>query len=84
MEKINFVKEKKFRYYGDFKDAEFDLYESDSGPSTVGTNAKIYVKCFISIFDESKLLCLFEQVEIIDIIEEDRKKVEKEIISKMK
>ena len=36
------------------------------------------------IFDENELLVQFEQVEIIDIIEEDRKKVEKEIISKMK
>ena len=80
----NFVEEKKFRYYGDFKDAEFDLNERDSGPSTVGTNVKIYVKCFTAIFDENELLCQFEQVEIIDIIEEDRKKVEKEIISKMK
>ena len=39
----NFVKEKKFRYYGDFKEAEFNLNEPDSGPSTVGTNVKIYV-----------------------------------------
>ena len=80
----NFVEEKKFRYYEDFKDAEFNLNEPDSEPSTFGSNVKIYGKCFTAIFDGNEWLCQFEKVEIIDIIEEDRKKVEKEIISKLK
>ena len=45
------LEEKKFRYYEDFKDAEFNLNELDSEPSTFGSNVKIYGKCFTAIFD---------------------------------
>ena len=75
--------EKPFRYYGDFKNAEFDLIEPDSGPTTGGTHVKIYGKGFTAIFDENELLCQFEPVDTIIEIDENGKKVLKEVKSKM-
>ena len=75
--------EKPFRYYGDFKNAEFDLIEPDSGPTTGGTHVKIYGKGFTAIFDENELLCQFEPVDTIIEIDKDGKKVVKEVKSKM-
>ena len=75
--------EKPFRYYGDFKNAEFDLIEPDSGPSTGGTNVKIYGKGFTAIFDENELLCQFEPVDTILEEDEDGNMVEKEVKSLM-
>ena len=75
--------QKPFRYYGDFDNAEFDKIQPNSGPSTGGTNIKIYGKGFAAIFDENELLCQFEPVETIIEIDEDGNKVEKEIISPM-
>ena len=80
----NWVEAKKpFRYYGDFKDAMFDLIEPDSGPTTGGTNVKIYGKGFTAIFDENELMCQFEPVDTVEEIDEDGKKVEVEVKSKM-
>ena len=75
--------EKPFRYYGDFKNAEFDLIEPDSGPTTGGTHVKIYGKGFTAIFDENELLCQFEPVDTIIEIDKDGKEVVKEVKSKM-
>ena len=75
--------EKPFRYYGDFKNAEFDLIEPDSGPTTGGTNVKIYGKGFTAVFDESELLCQFEPVETIEEIDEKGNKVLKEVKSQL-
>jgi len=75
--------EKPFRYYGDFKNAQFDLIEPDSGPTTGGTHVKIYGKGFTAIFDENELLCQFEPVETIIEVDEKGNKYEKEVKAKM-
>ena len=75
--------EKYFRYYGDFKNAVFDSIEPNSGPTSGGTNVKIYGKGFTSIFDESDLMCQFEPVETVEEIGPDGNKIIKEIPSKM-
>jgi hypothetical protein len=75
--------EKPFRYYGDFKDAEFDVIEPDSGPTTGGTHVKIYGKGFTAIFDENELLCQFEPVETVVEVDEDGNEVTKEVRTKM-
>ena len=75
--------EKPFRYYGDFKNAKFDRIEPDSGPTTGGTNIKVYGTGFTSIFDESELLCQFEPVNTVEEIDENGNKVTKEIKSLM-
>ena len=73
--------DKPFRYYGDFKNAEFDLIEPDSGPTTGGTHVKIYGKGFTAIFDENELLCQFEPVETIEEEDEEGNKIYKEVKS---
>ena len=75
--------EKPFRYYGDFKDAEFDVIEPDSGPTTGGTHVKIYGKGFTAIFDENELLCQFEPVETVVEVDEDGNEITKEVRTKM-
>ena len=75
--------EKPFRYYGDFKNAQFDKIEPNSGPSTGGTNIKVYGKGFTAIFDENELLCQFEPVETIEEVDKNGTKVLKEVRSKM-
>ena len=75
--------EKPFRYFGDFKNAKFDVIKPNSGPTTGGTNVKIYGKGFTAIFDENELLCQFEPVETVEEIDEDGNKVMVEKRTKM-
>ena len=75
--------EKPFRYYGDFKNAKFDLIEPHSGPTSGGTHIKIYGRGFTAIFDENELLCQFEPVDTIEEIDSDGKVVVKEVRNKM-
>ena len=75
--------EKPFRYYGDFKNAEFDLIEPNSGPTTGGTHVKVFGKGFTAIFDENELLCQFEPVETVEEVDEDGNKVTKEVRTRM-
>ena len=74
---------KPFRYFGDFKNAQFDRIEPNSGPTTGGTNVKVYGKGFTAIFDETELLCQFEPVETVEEVDQNGKKVLKEIKSFM-
>ena len=75
--------EKPFRYYGDFKNAQFNLIEPKSGPTSGGTNIKIYGQGFTAIFDENELLCQFEPVDTVVEIDEKGNKVYKEVPNKM-
>ena len=75
--------EKPFRYYGDFKNAVFDLIEPDSGPASGGTHVKIYGKGFTAIFDENELLCQFEPVDTIEGYDSTGAKIYTEVRNKM-
>ena len=75
--------EKPFRYYGDFKNAKFNLIEPNSGPTTGGTHVKVYGTGFTAIFDENELLCQFEPVDTVEEIDEEGNKVYKEVRNKM-
>ena len=75
--------EKPFRYYGDFKNAKFNLIEPNSGPTTGGTHVKVYGTGFTAIFDENELLCQFEPVDTVEEIDEDGNKIYKEVRNKM-
>ena len=70
---------KPFRYFDDFKNAQFDRIEPNSGSTTGGTNVKVYGKGFTAIFDETELLCQFEPVETLEGVDQNGKKVLKEI-----
>ena len=75
--------EKPFRYYGDFKNAQFNSIKPNSGPTTGGTHVKIYGKGFTAIFDENELLCQFEPVDTIEEIDSEGNKVYREERNKM-
>jgi hypothetical protein len=75
--------EKPFRYYGDFKNAQFNLIEPKSGPTSGGTNIKIYGQGFTAIFHENELLFQFEPVDSVVEIDENGNKVYKEVRNKM-
>ena len=69
---------KRFKYYGDFKNAKFDRIEPMTGPTSGGTNIKIYGSGFSSMFDDTEFRCQFEPVVKRVYIDEKGNKVVKE------
>ena len=75
--------DKPFRYYGDFKNAQFDKIQPESGPTSGGTHIKVFGKGFTAIFDENELLCQFEPIDTVEEYDSSGKKIYTEVRNKM-